>query len=715
MTTPAESTEPKSTRFLSVGRKLAGATIALMIVVAIGVYIGFSRYQRENLLQAKEMAGIAVTRLFADSCVAPVVFEDDSAVEEALTTLGRNREVEYAAVFRTEGPTRVGQRIAKLARGQGETLRDVPSAIRIERQANRVVITSPVVDQDRQVVAVASVAFSLASENLAIAQMASRTLALSSALALGLSMLLMGMVRQVIVHPLGKLVVAAKKLEEGTSVEVEVGTNDEVGQLASAFRSMAQAITVREERISARNRDMRLVLDNVDQGFITLDREGVVSEERSRIVDTWFGDASGAPRFWSYLARTDQSVGEWFQLGWDAILDQWLPLEVCLDQLPKSVCKGEATFELAYRPILRGEQLDKLIVVITEVTARIARERADQAHSELMSVFRHILADRPAFEQFFVEATGLVEAITRFDGGDVSLLKRAVHTLKGNCALFDLDSIVSYCHDLESWMSESGQAIDEKSKQNLRTLWARVSEKRAQLTRDAASNRIEIEREEYEAFRRDLSSRVDCDPLLRCFASWEFEPVSKRLELMAEQLRRIAARLGKAPVDVVCQPTALRLPPSRWNVFWSVFAHVIRNTVDHGIETAEERSASGKAAHALVTLAASREGQQLVVSIQDDGRGVDWPKIASRAQALGLPHTSRRDLEQALFADGVTSRNAATSTSGRGVGLSALREALDQLGGRAEVRSEPGQGTLFRFVLPLSLAFEARDHGSAAA
>ena len=138
--------------------------------------------------------------------------------------------------------------------------------------------------------------------------------------------LLMAMARVVVVGPLAKLVGAAKRLEEGRGVKIDVSSNDEVGQLAQALRTMAGAIQVREERINARNRDMRLVLDNVGQGFITLDVSGAMSEERSRIVDDWFGPVEGTPKLWDYLRPFDPTFADNFELGWSAVVDQFLPV-----------------------------------------------------------------------------------------------------------------------------------------------------------------------------------------------------------------------------------------------------------------------------------------------------------------------------------------------------------------------------------------------------
>ena len=688
---------------VSVGSKLSAATIALALVVTAGIYVQLSSYQRENLLSAKELAASAVTRLFADSCAAPVVFNDDPAINEALATLGRNQEIQGASVWSVDRTGHIKQKLGELARNTNvqDAPSTVPSAVTFERHPDRVVLNSPVRDQNGQAVAVATITFSLARENAAIADVERRTLLVSVGVAIGLTVVLMFMARMAIVRPLAKLVVAAKKFEEGGAGEVDVHTNDEIGRLASAFRSMGTSIRQREERINSRNRDMRLVLDNVGQGFITLDLEGGISDEHSKIVDEWFGVPKGAMRFWDYLSRIDPVKGQWFQLGWESLRENILPLALYLDQLPRVVQKDAQTFELAYRPILRGDQLDKIIVVITDVTARVERERAERAQREMMSIFHHILSDRLALEEFFVEANTLVDAIVASDGTDHGLITRHVHTLKGNCALFGIESIATFCHDLEDRMKESPEPIGYKEKEALRSLWSKVLDVRAQLAR--GDSFIELDREEYDSFLEELRRRADHAALAATAASWRFEPAAKRLALLGDQVERLATRLGRAKVKVTGEATLLRLPPRKWGPFWSAFAHVIRNAVDHGIETTEERLRAGKPEQATVTLGVARDAQHAVVTISDDGRGIDWERIATVAQERGLPHDTKADLEEALFTDGVTSRMEVTDVSGRGVGLGAVRALVRQLGGRIELESQLGKGTTFRFIMPQAM------------
>jgi two-component system, chemotaxis family, sensor kinase CheA len=133
---------------------------------------------------------------------------------------------------------------------------------------------------------------------------------------------------------------------------------------------------------------------------------------------------------------------------------------------------------------------------------------------------------------------------------------------------------------------------------------------------------------------------------------------------------------------------------------WPVLAHVVRNTVDHGIETPAVREARGKTTPPCVTLSLVAGDDGASLSVSDDGAGVDWDAIRSRAERLGLPHATAVDLEEALFTDKVSSREEASEVSGRGIGMGAVREAVCARGGRVELASRRGDGTTLRFVFP---------------
>jgi two-component system, chemotaxis family, sensor kinase CheA len=139
-------------------------------------------------------------------------------------------------------------------------------------------------------------------------------------------------------------------------------------------------------------------------------------------------------------------------------------------------------------------------------------------------------------------------------------------------------------------------------------------------------------------------------------------------------------------------------------------AHLIRNAADHGIESASERAAAGKPVNGTVRLDAYHEGDQVVIEVSDNGRGIDREKVIRRAIERGLmsaTETSRMneaEINHLIFTPGFSTAENVTEISGRGVGLDVVKSALDNLKGSIEIETEAGRGTTFRLIVPLTLA-----------
>jgi two-component system chemotaxis sensor kinase CheA len=138
--------------------------------------------------------------------------------------------------------------------------------------------------------------------------------------------------------------------------------------------------------------------------------------------------------------------------------------------------------------------------------------------------------------------------------------------------------------------------------------------------------------------------------------------------------------------------------------------HLVRNSVDHGVETPEARRAAGKPAEGVLTLRARHESGQVLVEVCDDGGGIDAQRIGAKAVEKGLitadqaSRMSTADLLQLIFAPGFSTAAAVTNVSGRGVGMDVVKTNIEAIGGTIEVDSTPGVGTVCRLRIPLTLA-----------
>ena len=184
----------------------------------------------------------------------------------------------------------------------------------------------------------------------------------------------------------------------------------------------------------------------------------------------------------------------------------------------------------------------------------------------------------------------------------------------------------------------------------------------------------------------------------------EFESISERLYGV---VRQTAKDVGKqVKLDIV--GGSMELDRSVLDRMVPAFEHMLRNAIDHGIESPQHREAAGKPASGTITIALHQEGNDVSVTFSDDGGGLDLARIRTKAVAKGLvpAYQDLGDDETAnlVFAPGFSTADKVTALSGRGIGLDVVRAEVDALGGRIETTSEFGRGTQFKLVVPLTTA-----------
>ncbi len=183
-------------------------------------------------------------------------------------------------------------------------------------------------------------------------------------------------------------------------------------------------------------------------------------------------------------------------------------------------------------------------------------------------------------------------------------------------------------------------------------------------------------------------------------------PMATVFNRFPRMLRDLAGKLGKK-VDFVTQGEATELDKSLVEKITDPLTHLVRNSLDHGIESPEARLAAGKPEHGTLTLSAAHQGGSIVIEVRDDGKGLSRDKILAKARERGLDVSdSMPDAEvwQLVFAPGFSTAEVVTDVSGRGVGMDVVKRNIGALGGSVEIDSAEGYGTRVSVRLPLTLA-----------
>lgn len=460
-------------------------------------------------------------------------------------------------------------------------------------------------------------------------------------------------------------------------------------------------VSARTAELDARNDELRLVFDAVRQGFATIDTAGKLSAARSRVFREWFGDAETAVEA---FRKHSPDFADRFAVGWDEVVENFLPADLLLEQLPKNLEAGDRHFRIACDPIGNAESANRWLLVVTDVTHEVQTERLELERREVFQLFERALVDRTGVSGFLEEASALVDGITR-PNNDLSALKRRLHTLKGNSAIYGVESIATMCHEMETHIANEAAAPPRPVLTDLAQRWTGISDNLERMI-GAKQLTIELELHEYQMLERE-ARRVSID-LFTKIHNLRLEPVRRRLDHFGEQAKRIAERLNK-DVDVIVEDNGVRLDPRSWAAFWSSFVHAVRNAVDHGIESAEARAKAGKSPTGKITLRTRLDAESFIVEICDDGRGIAWERIRARAMQAGVPSDTPADLLQALFRDGLSTAESVTDLSGRGIGMGALLDATMALDGTVSVESSVGAGTLVRMCFPRASVSASAD------
>jgi two-component system chemotaxis sensor kinase CheA len=205
-----------------------------------------------------------------------------------------------------------------------------------------------------------------------------------------------------------------------------------------------------------------------------------------------------------------------------------------------------------------------------------------------------------------------------------------------------------------------------------------------------------------------FQSRVLND-LQRSVMKVRMVPVEQLFRRFPRIVRDVAKQCGK-DVQLLLRGQDTDLDKGLLDAIAEPLTHLVRNAVDHGIENPEERLRAGKPAQGTISLDAYHHGNQVIVEVSDDGRGIDSGKVKAAAIARGrlradnASKLSESEILQFIFQPGFSTAHKVTEVSGRGVGLDVVQTVLQRLKGTVQVETHPGQRTKFRLQLPLTLA-----------
>ncbi len=308
---------------------------------------------------------------------------------------------------------------------------------------------------------------------------------------------------------------------------------------------LEKIVSQRTAEIDHRNKDMRRVLDAVEQGFLTIDQQANMSDERSAAVERLLGSCPTNGNFISLVREHDAKAADWLEFGLEEVFAGIMPVETTIDQLPKRCSANGRTLQFEYSPVYEDEQLFSLAVVITDISAEVAREVLEAENREMLALIHGLAHDKTGFMEFFDEAENLVQSLQQDSRTDIVLAQRRVHTLKGNTSIYGLDYFARLCHSIEDYMVENNEPPGEELWCQLFKAWKSVRTKMRTLVGEETRG-IVIGEQAFDSLIKDLLNDTPRAELARRLASYKLEPTSIRMNASSNKLSPSLSDWAKA-------------------------------------------------------------------------------------------------------------------------------------------------------------------------
>lgn len=520
-----------------------------------------------------------------------------------------------------------------------------------------------------------------------------------------------------------KAAVCRIRQERDFSIEVERLSDDELGDLADTFNAMLETLAGRDRQMAEhraalerkledekrmwewRDRAIRQILDALEVGLVQLDRKGVPGPLRSAQFDRWFGAPEPGQALGHVLGRVCPEFERMFDAQWSQLVEGFLPLALNLTRLPVEFSTHSGRhYAITYKPLGEApERLDRLLVLITDVTERVELHKSDSTQLQLVSLLERIASTPGGFTAFFRETVATLERLMAPSTRELGAIVEDMRTLQASLGLLGLKPLAQAIEVMADSCVERGEAPSPEDRAALRETWQVFSE-RARAFLGESTRSVTVDRGALERLVLEIQARPGDAPLRQLASRLMYEPIGPKLSAIGEQARELADQLGRGPMVIDVQANGVVAPPNLdW--LWQMLPQVVVSSVDHALPAT---SASSERSPGKLRIAAIEHASGLVIEIEDDGRGIDWDKVRARAERLGLPATTHEQLVAALFAERESEAAAPMQMSGEDLGLAAFQAVCDAHGARIGVESVPGKGTLVRVVVSNDNASEPR-------
>lgn len=553
----------------------------------------------------------------------------------------------------------------------------------------------------------------------------------------------------IIVNPLKSFTESAKKIASGNLNEIiSINNKDEIGELAKSFEIMRQEIKNHIEKLDKkvleRTQAITDLLDNAGQGFLSFGKSLIVFKEYSKqcidIFERKIEDLNILevlfPKEWkiyktnpsnlsseSYLIIANEVFNTVFNDG----------NEILFKVLPEELEYNSKILNIKYALLNKDMPEKKIMLIVTDITAE--KKLAEQAKFEIMrnKLIVKVALDKKTFIEFIRDLNGTLKYLQQLVNNEnmnmefIKEIFRIVHTIKGNASFFNLGTVVDKSHTMEDYLSEITETgnISEERIEKIKTMLDEIiialNENLDLISNFLSKDEIFKDDKIFEVTESQLNNVINfiinknisetekkiIVTHIKELKKFSIKFILKRFALNAEQMAR---NMHKKIEPIEINNIDLQVDYYYLKPAVDTFVHLIRNAVDHGIEFPNERKKNNKAAAGKIRIFLDEKlinnKTFFIFKISDDGKGIDIQKLKdvlikkNIISEQEIKKFTDKEILNFIFDDGISTKDNVSNISGRGVGLSAVKNGIQKLNGKIEVESELNKGTTITIYIP---------------
>ncbi|TNF28226.1 MAG: HAMP domain-containing protein, partial [Deltaproteobacteria bacterium] len=503
-------------------------------------------------------------------------------------------------------------------------------------------------------------------------------------------------------------------------------------KLEDYSKNLEQMVAQRTEELRKANSFLEAMINSLDQGLIVFGEDKICKDVYTQASVELFGVEPSGKEFLEVVGKEDQktSLEKWMSI----LFSEMIPFDSAKGLGPSSIQQGESIHSsnfkfiaLNYYPMRSDEgKIENIVTVATDMTEEVIAKQKNKERESFVNMVLKLTNNREQFFSFLDEIDEIILDVQNIlndsefdpDALDIKMLLIHYHTMNGGFGLFSVTKIQEHARSIEQKILDlKDQDIPHKEKHKqikeaALSMEVIVEEFKESLVAvfgkdiESIKTKHEYEGKDVEKFRKLLVKYSHPKVVAKYEQMFIFSPVKSFFSGYEDLVKTMSQKLGKEVYPLQLKNAELRIPAEPYKDFFSTLVHLFRNCMDHGIESNAKRAELGKDPKGKITVDFKLDDDKTFeVVVADDGGGINPEIIRERLKEKTgeeFDDVSDDQIIYKIFDPEFSTRDEVTEFSGRGVGMSAIKEIVDEKGGKIILESKVGEGSKFTFKLPYS-------------